>query len=261
MMSDPVRVLLVDDEPLARANLRLALGATTSWQIVAECDSSAAARRVLAEESVDVILLDIRMPRESGVALARWIVDRDRPPLIVFVTAFHGYAIEAFELHALDYLLKPVEDARLAQTVERVESVLAHRAQGSYALAVRGCLDDTPEERPGLRPFLTRFSVRSVGRIDSVQVSDVQWISSAGNYVRLGLPGRTVLHRVTLKQLEGRLDPEQFLRVHRTAIVRLDRLRELMVTGDGTYTLTLVGGMQLPVSERYVDAVRAAMGE
>lgn len=260
-MSEPVRVLVVDDEPLARANLRHALAAFPSWVVVGECGSTAAARRVLADEAVDVVLLDIQMPRESGIALARWIIEREHPPLIVFVTAFHGYAIEAFELHALDYLLKPVHDERLARTVTRVESVLAPEARGAYAMAVRDCLDDTPDSGAAGRPYLTRFSVRSVGRIDSVPVSEVQWITTSGNYVRLGLPGRTVLHRVTLKQLEGRLDPAHFLKVHRTAIARLDRLRDLRVTGDGTYTLTLEGGMQLPVSERYVDAVRAAMGE
>lgn len=260
-MSELVRVLVVDDEPLARANIRLALTAATSWVLVGECGSTAAARRILAEEQVDVVLLDIQMPRESGVTLARWIVETERPPLIVFVTAFHGYAIEAFELHAVDYLLKPVHDDRLARTVARVEAVLAQQAQGSYAMAVRGCLDDAPEAGECARPFLTRFSVRSVGRIDSVPVSEVQWITSSGNYVRLGLPGRNVLHRVTLKQLEGRLDPAHFLRVHRTAIVRRDRLRDLKVTGDGTYRLTLDDGTQVPVSERYVGTVRAAMGE
>jgi two-component system, LytTR family, response regulator len=210
---------------------------------------------------VDVVMLDIQMPRESGVTLARSLVDREAPPLIVFVTAFQGFALEAFELHAIDYLLKPFDDERLAQTVEHVEALLALRAQAAYATAVRDYLDDTPGDLSNARPYLQRFSVRSVGRIDTVAVADVRTITSAGNYVRLGLAGRTLLHRVTIKQLEERLDPAHFLRVHRTAIVRREQLGTLKVTGDGTYALSLRDGGAVPVSERYVDSVRRAMGE
>ena len=260
-MPDPIRALLVDDEPLARTDLRLALTTASDWHIVAECGSAAEARRLLGSEPVDVVLLDIRMPRESGIALARGLVEGESPPLIVFVTAYDAHAIEAFDLHAVDYLLKPVEDGRLRQTIDRVEAVHALHAERDYAAAVRDALDERPGDADATRPYLTRFSVRSVGRIDSVAVADVQWITSAGNYARLGLPGRTLLHRVTLTHLEARLDPTQFLRVHRTAIVRRDRLKALRVTGDGTYQLTLHGGMTVPVSERHVAAVREAMGE
>lgn len=260
-MTDPIRALLVDDEPLARTDLRLALTAASDWHVVAECGSADEARGLLAMGSVDVVLLDIRMPRESGVALARQLVAQASPPLVVFVTAYDAHAVEAFDLHAVDYLLKPVDDARLRQTIDRVEAVRALHAQRDHAAAVGDSLDEHPADPRATRPYLTRFSVRSVGRIDSVAVSDVQWITSAGNYARLGLPGRTLLHRVTLAHLEARLDPAQFLRVHRTAIVRRDRLKALRVTGDGTYQLTLHGGMEVPVSERHVAAVRAAMGE
>src|SRR5471032_295560 len=115
----PVTYIIVDDESPGRANLRLAMGSHPDWQLLAECDSAAAARNVLATSSVDAIFLDIQMPRETGLAMARELSRLPAPPLIIFVTAFNTYAVDAFEVHALDYLLKPIDDRRLAQTVER----------------------------------------------------------------------------------------------------------------------------------------------
>jgi two-component system LytT family response regulator len=257
---EPIRVLLVDDEAPARRNLRHALAPHGRWQVVGECASAAEVRRTLATERVDVLFLDIQMPRESGLTLARALLSDPDPPLIVFVTAWSGYAIEAFELHAVDYLLKPIDDARLARTLGRIEEVIALHAQASSAEAMREYLDEHGNQ-PQVPPtrYLQRLSIRSVGRIDSVLVADVLAVTSTRNYVRLILPGRTILHRVTLKHLESRLDPARFLRIHRSALVRRDQPLTLKVTGDGTYDLLLRCGVTVPVSERYVDAVRAAM--
>ena len=131
-----VRYLIVDDEPPGRANLRLALGAHPDWRLVAECDGTAAARTVLAAQEVDVIFLDIQMPAESGLVLAREISRLRAPPLIVFVTAYSEHAIDAFEVHALDYLLKPLSDARLAQAVERIGAMLGQRQREAYGAAL-----------------------------------------------------------------------------------------------------------------------------
>jgi two-component system LytT family response regulator len=246
-----VRYLIVDDEPPGRANLRLALDAHPDWLLVAECDGTAAARTVLAAQEVDVIFLDIQMPAESGLVLAREISRLRAPPLIVFVTAYSEHAIDAFEVHALDYLLKPLNDARLAQAVERIGAMLGQRQREAYGAALRDYVD------AGAR--LERINVRSVGRIEQILVADILWIESAGNYVELHLAERTVLHRITLNRIETLLAPADFLRVHRGTIVRCSEIARLDTVGDGSYRLTLRCGATVGVSERYLGALKSAM--
>ncbi len=249
-----VRYLIVDDELPSRTNLRLALAAHPDWRLVAECDGTAAARAVLATQEVDVIFLDIQMPAESGLVLARETSCASAPPLIVFVTAYSEHAIDAFEVHALDYLLKPLSDARLAQTVERIGAMLGQRQREAYGAALRDYVD---AGQAAAR--LERINVRSVGRIEQIRVADILWIESAGNYVELHLAGRTVLHRMTLNRLETLLAPEDFLRVHRSAIVRRGEIARLDSVGDGSYRLTLRCGATVAVSERYLGALKSAM--
>ncbi|GJJ02872.1 DNA-binding response regulator [Duganella rhizosphaerae] len=249
----PVTYIIVDDEPPGRANLRLAMESCPDWHLLAECESAIAARNVLATASVDVIFLDIQMPRETGLALARELSRLPAPPLIIFVTAFNAYAVDAFEVHALDYLLKPIDDRRLAQTVERAAQMLRYRQPEGYGNALRGYVDFAPDRYPAA------ISVRSIGYIEQIRVADVLWLQSAGNYVELHLASRKVLHRIPLSRLESLLRPDDFLRVHRAAIVRRDQIKRLSVVGDGRYLLTLRCDAQVPVSERYVDALKACM--
>jgi two-component system LytT family response regulator len=249
-----VRYLIVDDELPSRTNLRLALAAHPDWRLVAECDGTAAARAVLAAREVDVIFLDIQMPAESGLVLAREISRVAAPPLIVFVTAYSEHAVDAFEVHALDYLLKPLNDARLAQTVERIGAMLGQRQREAYGAALRDYVDAGQE-----KAALERINVRSVGRIEQILVADIRWIESAGNYVELHLAGRTVLHRITLNRLETLLAPDDFIRVHRGAIVRRSEIARLDTVGDGGYRLTLRCGAAVAVSERYLGALKSAM--
>jgi two-component system LytT family response regulator len=251
-----VRYLIVDDEAPSRSNLRLALAAHPDWQLLAECDSAASARAALAAHDVDVIFLDIQMPFESGLVLAREISRLRAPPLIVFATAYSEHAVDAFEVHALDYLLKPLNDARLAQAVERIGAMLGQRQREAYGAAVR----DYVEAGAGRAVAqLERINVRSVGRIEQIRVEDVLWVESAGNYVELHLAGRTVLHRITLNRLEALLVPGEFLRVHRSAIVRRSQIARLETVGDGSYRLTLRCGATVAVSERYLAALKSAM--
>jgi two-component system LytT family response regulator len=251
-----VRYLIVDDEAPSRANLRLALAAHPDWQLLAECDSAASARAALAAHDVDVIFLDIQMPFESGLVLAREISRLREPPLIVFATAYSEHAVDAFEVHALDYLLKPLNDARLAQAVERIGAMLAQRQREAYGAAVR---DYVEADAGHAAAQLERINVRSVGRIEQIRVDDILWVESAGNYVELHLAGRTVLHRITLSRLEALLAPGAFLRVHRSAIVRRSQIARLETVGDGSYRLTLRCGAAVAVSERYLGALKSAM--
>jgi len=247
-----VHYAIVDDEEPGRTNLRLAMEAHPGWQLAFEADSATRAREALAAQRIDLLFLDIQMPRESGLLLARELGRLHEPPLVVFVTAHSAHAIEAFEVHALDYLLKPLNDARLAQAVERAGLMLAARQRGAYGRALHAYA-----EGPA---WLEQISVRSVGRIDQVRVTDILWCEAQGNYVALHTACGSPLHRVALSRLEAHLDPGQFLRVHRSVIVRRAQAAGLSVVGEGSYVLRLRDGGEVPVSERYLGAVREMLG-
>lgn len=248
-----IHYIIVDDELPGRLNLRLAMADHPQWVLAGECDGVASARAVLASSQVDVVFLDIQMPGQSGLVLAREISSMYEPPLIIFVTAYSEHAIDAFEVHALDYLLKPVDDARLAQAVERAAAMLGQHQRALQGAALRRFVD---ADGSGCARFI---SVRSVGRIEQISVSDILRIESAGNYVELRLAGRTVLHRMALGRIERLLPPDEFLRVHRSSIVQRDQIARLETTGDGTYRLTLRCGDSVAVSERYAGALKLFM--
>lgn len=203
----------------------------------------------MRQQRVDVLFLDIQMPRETGIDFSRELSRLDTPPVVIFVTAYERYALSAFKVHALDYLLKPFDDERLARSLARAEAMLALRSPGPNPQI-------TEEDRLQVPSYQDRISVRSVGQVEVVKLEHVLWLSASGNYVELHLDGRTVLHRATLSSLESQLDPAVFMRVHRSILVRLNHLAKLAVTGDGTYSLTLDNGDVVPVSERYVQRVR-----
>ena len=245
-----INYIIVDDELPGRLNLRLAMDGYPKWVLAGECDGVESARAMLASSKVDVVFLDIQMPGQSGIVLAREISALREPPLVIFVTAYSEHALDAFDVHALDYLLKPVDDARLAQAVERATAMLGQHQRELHGAALRRYVD--ADDTQGAR----YISVRSVGRIEQISVSDILRIESAGNYVELRLAARTVLHRMALSRIERLLPPHAFLRVHRSSIVQRDQIASLETTGDGTYQLTLRCGDLVAVSERYVGALK-----
>lgn len=287
-MKKTLSALVVDDEALARSNLQLALADHPGWRCVGTCAGAAEARVALAQREVDLLLLDIQMPRQNGLNFAAELQAAASPqkpaPLIVFVTAFDEHALSAFDVFALDYLLKPFDDQRFAAMLARVEQLLALKQSAanatayatSYADAMGSFLKEQSQVAAGHPyPALDFLTVRSVGSVERVAVADIEWIAAAGNYVELHLratPGsslssgssgsspRVVLHRSTLSALELRLPPQQFMRVHRTALVRQEAMSRLEVCGDSTYELTLSSGDKVPVSERFVKDVRAVFG-
>ena len=248
-----IHYIIVDDELPGRMNLRLAMDDHPDWVLAGECDGVESARSALAGGKVDVVFLDIQMPRQSGLILAREISCLTEPPLIIFVTAYSEHALDAFEVHALDYLLKPVDDARLAQAVERAAGMLGQRQRQLHGAALRRYVDADDTE------CAKYISVRSVGRIEQISVSDIMRIESAGNYVELRLASRTVLHRMALSRIERLLPPDEFVRVHRGSIVQRDQIASLETTGDGTYRLTLRCGDSVAVSERYAGTLKLFM--
>ena len=251
-----IQAIIVDDEAPARINLGFALAEHPGWRVVACCESAAQAREILQQQAVDVLFLDVQMPGETGLALARQLCQQAQPPLIVFVTAYNHFAVEAFEIHALDYLLKPFDDDRLANTLQRAEALLEHRQQANYGAAVRHYVDQLHDNA---QPYLQNVSVRSVGKIESVRLADVQWMQSAGNYVELHLLQRMILHRAPISQFESQLDPKIFVRVHRSVIVSVVQISVLKVAGNCLYQLQLKNGVIVPVSERYLTKLKVLL--
>jgi two-component system LytT family response regulator len=224
-----MRVLLVDDEPLARQRLRQMLTDHADVAVVGEAEHVEQARELIRAERPDLVLLDVRMPGADGFALVESLHLTPRP-YIIFVTAHAEHALEAFDAEAVDYLLKPFDDERLARALERARGALASRGGGRH---------------------LERFAVTAGRTTRYVAATEVDWIEGCGNYARLHVGKGTHLVRTTLAALERELDPARFARVHRSAIVALDRVRELHSLGGGEYRVRLADGTQVPVSQRY----------
>lgn len=251
------QVLIVDDEEPGRINLRHALAANRGWVLAGECADAAAARDFLATRQVDLVLLDIHMPCESGLELARTLAVQAQPPLIVFVTAHGTHALEAFAVHALDYLLKPIDDEDLARALARAAALIEQRDLAAHAHALRAWAAGGTGSGTA---YLSQLNVRSVGRIDCVQLEDVMWIEAAGNYVKLHMRERRLLHRVPIGTLERHLDPACFVRVHRSAMVRADQVAGLHTGTDGIRKVLLGCGSAVPVSDRHLARVRLLLG-
>lgn len=280
------KVLIADDEPLARARLRALLARHPEFELTAECGNGAAVLAALRNGPADVLLLDIRMPGLDGVAtveaLAReapWSLER--PPRVVFVTASEEHAIRAFDLDAVDYLVKPVDIDRFDRAMRRLLEALgsssrtpdagviaaADAALRSALQALRGevpapagdAIGSATHARNDAGPdggFAKRFVVRDAQGMYFVAVADVDRMEADGNYVAVMAAGRRHLVRESLQALESRLDPAEFVRVHRSHLVRIDRIRRLEPCGHGEYELTLADGTRLTSSRSYREQVR-----
>jgi two-component system, LytTR family, response regulator len=250
-----LRVLLVDDEPLVRQGLRDFLEGEQEVAVVGECSNGLEALQFLDEHQVDVVFLDIQMPEVNGLDVAAELL-AEGAPSVVFVTAFSEHAIRAFELNAIDYLLKPFDRARFMAAIDRVRTRRNH--QGAEELAAR--LTAVLTELQKGKGYAERILVKADGRIRFVPVDDLDWIEAADNYVRLHAGPQRHLIRETIRSLEGRLDPSRFLRIHRSTIVNLARVRELQPSFGGDYTVLLTSGARLTLSRTYRDAVRSRLG-
>ncbi len=251
-----LRVLLVDDEPLVREGLRDYLAEEPGVVVAGECANGLEALTWLERDpaAVDVMFVDVQMPGLDGLELASAVPPGG--PAVVFVTAFSEHAIRAFELHAVDYLLKPFDRSRLRTALARAR---ARRLAGEQA-ALAGQLADVLAALARERGWAERLLVKADGRIRFVATADVEWIEAADNYVRVHAGGQRHLLRETIRALEGRLDPARFARIHRSAIVNLARIRELQPTFNGEYAVLLDTGARLTLSRSYRDAVRDRLG-
>lgn len=239
-----LRVLIVDDEPLARAGVRARLDAHTDVSVLGECGDGATALAFLQTQSPDLLFIDVEMPGLSGLDVIEALSPEQRP-LTVLLTAYEQFALRAFELRALDYLLKPVDDERFADALDRARDTLALR-RGEWA--------DAQAPR-----YATRFQVRLGHRLRLVDADDVDWIEAQGDYAGLHANGQLHLLRESLQRLGTRLDPVRFARIHRSTIVRLDRVAEMQPLSNRDHLLRLRDGTVLRASRTYVDALRAAL--
>jgi two-component system, LytTR family, response regulator len=245
-----IRVLVVDDEPLARDGLRLLLARDPDITAIDEARGGREAIARIKAAPPDLVLLDVQMPGIDGFGVVEQ-VGADRMPAIVFITAHDRYAVQAFELSALDYVLKPVTGARLARSLARVKSQLAQRAVARQQ--IHHLLDTIAIPSRHLR----RIAVRTGDTTTFVEVDTIDWIAAAENYVELHVGPVQHLVHVALTTLEKSLDPARFLRVHRGAIVQLDRICALKAASHGEYVITLASGATVRSGRTYHDAVKA----
>jgi two-component system, LytTR family, response regulator len=248
-----LRVVIVDDEPPARARLRRLVKAHDAVEIVAECGDGAAAVQAIESVRPDLVLLDVQMPELDGFEVLR-ALDMTPLPAVIFVTAFDKYALRAFEVHALDYVVKPVEAARFDRALSHARQRITERQSAEEGLTnlIRELARD--------RVRLTRIPVRTEGRVKVIDLADVDWLSAADNYVTLHVGHHEYLVRDTLSALEQRLDANDFVRVHRSSIVRLDRISELVPDLHGDYCIRLKNGTEVAMSRTFRARVEDRFG-
>ncbi len=259
-----IRVMIVDDEAPAREGLRLRLRDEPDVEVVGEHASAASALAALAHERPDLLFLDVPMPGVDGFGL----VERAGAlplPMIVFVTAHEEHALRAFGVRALDYVLKPVERERLREAVARAREQLARVRKGELADRVRGLLaelgpDDAAAPAPAAPAGLDRIPVRRDGTIHFVATADIDWIDAAGDAVRLHAGRATHLVATSMGEILSRLDPRRFVRIHRSTIVNVERVRELQPYFHGEYVVVLQDGTKLKLSRGQRRAVARLLG-
>ena len=252
---DPIRVLVADDEPLARRRLGDLLAGLPGVTLVAECANGLSARDAIATTRPDVVLLDVAMPGRDGVGLAEELLAAtEEGPIVVFVTAHAEHAVRAFDVRATDYLLKPFRLDRLIEALERVRDALRARRAGRLEVlrtTVREDLRELLAETPTPGRPVERFAVTIGRRTVFIRAATIERVIAEGNYVRLYAGKESYLLRASMRDMERRLDPRQFARVHRSAIVRIDRVKELHAGENGESVLLMEGGVEVAISARY----------
>ena len=259
--------IIVDDEQLARRGLSVRLNEIPDIKLLAECANGIEALAAVAEHSPDVLFLDIQMPGMDGFEVVEKL-QGDNMPMVIFVTAYNEYAVDAFKVHAIDYITKPIEDERLVEAVERARR---HRDQesssdnkeklvrlimnmtGESASQVEAMADGAP---PAADKWPEKITIKDGTDIQFIRVGDIQWVDAAGDYMCIHAAGKTHIMRITMKQLEGMLNPDTFLRVHRSTIVNSALITGAQTLTNGEFLLNLEGDTQQKVSRSYRERIR-----
>lgn len=257
-----IRTLVVDDEPLAREGLRLLLASDPEVSVVGEAGNGPEAVRLIREQRPDLVLLDVQMPELNGFEVLAQLGPGE-VPAVIFVTAYDHYALRAFDIHALDYLLKPFRDDRFHDAVGRAKAQIRLARMSDLSqrlmsvLSTYGERDVTPAPTSvpaptaAPEPWVHRLAIRDTGRVVFLDVDEIEYIEAADYYVQIHAGGKAYLHRETMQSLEARLDPERFMRIHRSAIVNSRRIRELRSEGRRDLVVVLTGGAELRVARSH----------
>jgi two-component system, LytTR family, response regulator len=265
-----IRTLIVDDEPLGRERIRTLLAGDPEIEVIEECPDGRRAVAAIEGFKPDLVFLDVQMPEMDGFAVLDAIAG-DCMPVIIFVTAYDRYAVQAFEVHALDYLLKSFDRERFKAALVRAKEEI-HRLRAGALDLETGVLDEKigalNERLAGLiedlqakQKRLTRLVVKTGGRIVFLRVEEIDWVEAADNYVRIHSGRECHLIRETLQSLESRLNPEKFLRIHRSTLVNVDRIRELQPIFHGDYLVKLNDGTELTLSRNYREKLLEPLGQ
>ena len=251
-----IRTLVVDDETLARERVLTLLQQEVDIEVVGECSDGGQAVAAIQEQSPDLVFLDVQMPGCDGFEVLKHI-SPERMPTVIFVTAYDEYALRAFEVHALDYLLKPFGKDRFQQTLRHAREALEGRRAGDLGRRLLAMVHDIKPEPQRLE----RLVVKSGGRVFFLRTDDIDWIEAAGNYVRLHLGLESHLFRETMNRMETRLDGSRFARIHRSRIVNTERIKELQPWFNGDHAVVLRDGTRLTLSRLYKDKLQQRLGK
>lgn len=251
-----IRALVIDDELLAREMIREMLQDDAEVEIVGECVNGAEALIALQTHHPDLIFLDVQMPELGGFELLESLKP-EQVPFVIFVTAYDQYAVRAFEVHALDYLLKPFDRERFDAAWQRAKAQIRREHSDQREQRILALL----EELKAGPQYLERLVIKTGGRVFFFETEDIYWIEAEGNYVRVHNGQKSHLLRETISGLEAQLDPKKFLRIHRSAIVKLDRIHELQPWFHGEYRVILNNGVQLTLSRNYRDKLQEVLGK
>jgi two-component system LytT family response regulator len=247
-----IRAVVVDDEELGRDRLQSLLGEQSDVEIVGVCADGTSAVEMIEREQPDLVFLDVQMPGMDGFEVIENL-DPSRLPAVVFVTAHDGHAIRAFEIHALDFLLKPFDQTRFEKALERARTQLAAKQGQVIDSRLVSLLEELREERK----YPERLIVKSSGRVFFVRAEEIDWVEASGNYVKVHTKADAHLLRESMKNMEGKLDPKTFVRIHRSAIVNIDRIKELEPWFHGEYIVIMRDGTRLTASRVFSDRLSA----
>lgn len=247
MSINKIRALIVDDEPLARERVKRFLRSESDIEVVGECADGPETIKAVGELKPDLVFLDIEIPELNGFEVLEEISVKQQLPAIIFITAFDRYALQAFDVHAVDYLLKPYNRERFRKALERARAQLLNKETAAVDERILSLLEHLKTEPK----CLERLVIRSSGRVFFLRTNEIDWIEAEGNYLRLHVGKETHLIRETMSRLESKLDPDKFLRIHRSTLVNIERIKELHPLFSGDYTVILRDNTQLALSRTY----------
>jgi two-component system, LytTR family, response regulator len=252
-----IRVIIADDEPLAREKTSLFVKNISDLEVAAVCENGNEAIAACKHFHPDLLLLDIQMPEVSGFDVVQRLSPENIPG-IIFVTAYDEFALQAFEYHAIDYLLKPFDFERFYSAINRARTLLQTNHERNSRDAQMKMLLDSIEKK---EPPLNRLVVKTDGRIIFLKIGEIDWMEAAGNYIKLHVGSESYLVRATMNNIEKQLDPEKFLRIHRSSIINIERIKELRPWFNGDYKVVLNGNEQLVLSKGYRSSFNKLVGK